>query len=174
MENKEGQKFFHKGNHGLLSKKGFLKTSIELGQVFIFDWFLATGFNLDQVINFDTCSLNRNLFSEVHADEKISCHIYLKSFETESGYICSTCEVQRCKECYFLDNDRIVTTVENYLLSMKFQDDQLICLSSGVFNFVRKPLGKDLFNCIDKDNSIIRGNGTDVIIQNARMLLDSG
>eukprot|EP00924_Labyrinthula_sp_SR-Ha-C_P012277 snap_masked-scaffold_10-processed-gene-1.50-mRNA-1 protein AED:1.00 eAED:1.00 QI:0/0/0/0/1/1/2/0/99 len=57
---------------------------------------------------------------------------------------------------------------------MKFQDYQLICLSSDVFNFVRKPLGKDLFNCIDRANSMIRGNRADLIIQNARMLQNSG
>eukprot|EP00924_Labyrinthula_sp_SR-Ha-C_P003598 snap_masked-scaffold_53-processed-gene-1.94-mRNA-1 protein AED:1.00 eAED:1.00 QI:0/0/0/0/1/1/2/0/170 len=134
----------------------------------------AIGFNLDQVINFDTCSLNHNLFSEVHADENISCHVYLKPLETESVFVCSTCEVHRCKECYFLDNDRIATTVENYLLNTKLQVDQLICLSFDVFNFVRKPLEKDLFNCIDRDNSIIRGNRAGLIIQNARMLLDPG
>eukprot|EP00924_Labyrinthula_sp_SR-Ha-C_P014729 snap_masked-scaffold_85-processed-gene-0.26-mRNA-1 protein AED:1.00 eAED:1.00 QI:0/-1/0/0/-1/1/1/0/88 len=68
----------------------------------------------------------------------------------------------------------IVTIVENFLLNTKLQDDQSICLSSDVFNFVRKPLGKVLFNCIDKDKLMIKGNRTDVIIQNARMLLDSG
>eukprot|EP00924_Labyrinthula_sp_SR-Ha-C_P014710 snap_masked-scaffold_85-processed-gene-0.5-mRNA-1 protein AED:1.00 eAED:1.00 QI:0/0/0/0/1/1/2/0/237 len=180
MENEEDQKsfvnLFHflMGNHGLLNKNGFLKTSIELGQVFIFDWFLAIGSNLDQVINFDTWSLNRNLFSEVHAEENISCHVYLKPLETESVFVCSTCEVHRCKEFYFLDNDIIVTLVENFLLNTKLQDDQSICLSSDVFNFVRKPLGKVLFNCIDKDKLMIKGNRTDVIIQNARMLLHSG
>eukprot|EP00924_Labyrinthula_sp_SR-Ha-C_P012274 snap_masked-scaffold_10-processed-gene-1.51-mRNA-1 protein AED:1.00 eAED:1.00 QI:0/-1/0/0/-1/1/1/0/123 len=123
MENEEDQKSFinlfhfligktfqffkHKENHGLLNKNGFLKTSIELDQVFIFDWFLAIGFNFDQVINFDTCSVNRNLFSEVHADENISCHVYLKPLETESVYVGSTCEIHRCAECSFLDNDRI-------------------------------------------------------------------
>eukprot|EP00924_Labyrinthula_sp_SR-Ha-C_P013476 snap_masked-scaffold_5-processed-gene-3.1-mRNA-1 protein AED:1.00 eAED:1.00 QI:0/0/0/0/1/1/3/0/218 len=132
------------------------------------------GFNLDQVINFDTCSLNRNLFSEVHADENTSCHVYLKPLKTESVFVCSTCEVHMCKECCFLDNDRIVIIVENYLLNTKLQDDQLICLSSDVFNFVRKPLGKDLFNCVDRDNSMIRRKRAHLIIQNARMLLHSG
>eukprot|EP00924_Labyrinthula_sp_SR-Ha-C_P003786 augustus_masked-scaffold_3-processed-gene-4.44-mRNA-1 protein AED:1.00 eAED:1.00 QI:0/-1/0/0/-1/1/1/0/714 len=190
MKNKEDQKsfvnlfhflmgkslrFFNLArNHGLLNKNSFLKTSIELGQALIFDWFLAVGFDLDQVINFDTCSVNRHLFSIVDPADNFRCHICLKPLETEPVYKCSTCEVRRCEECSFLGNDRIVTTVEKYLLNTKFQDDQLICLSSDVFNFVRKPLGKDLFNCIDKDNSMIRGNRADVIIQNAGLLLDSG
>eukprot|EP00924_Labyrinthula_sp_SR-Ha-C_P001397 snap_masked-scaffold_44-processed-gene-1.37-mRNA-1 protein AED:1.00 eAED:1.00 QI:0/0/0/0/1/1/2/0/227 len=170
MENEEDQKSFvnlfhflmdktfqffnHAGNHGLLNK--------------------TIGFNLDKVINFYTCFLNRNLFSEVYVDENISCHVYLKPLETESVLISSTCEVHRCKECYFLDNDRIVTRVENYLLNTKLQGDQLICLSSDVFNFVQKPLGRDLSNCIDRDNSMIRRKRAHLIIQNARMLLHSG